>query len=434
MMYASSVAYLYSLQKHGIKLGLERMTALVSRLGMPQTRYHTLHIAGTNGKGSTAAMTAAILQAAGYRVGLYTSPHLVEFRERIRVNGEMITESDVARLTEQMKGLCDLNLAPTFFECTTAMALQYFADSRVDVAVLEVGLGGRFDATNIVTPLACAITTIELDHQEYLGTTLASIAFEKAGIIKPTVPVVVGRVPEEAWQTIDRVASDRDAPLGRLGRNFEAIGTTGTTQECFSYSSSNLRYENLHCALQGVHQLDNAACAVALLEAAGSGGIVLTEQAVREGLDRVRWEGRIEVVDRQPMTILDGAHNPAAARVLAQYLRKFRSFHPGRRIILVLGMMRDKDHRRFVEPLTDLVDEVVLTEVDLPRSATIQELQAAIGNRWPRVYMKGELSDALRQARQLAGADDLICVTGSLMLIGDVKGLSRGCELSPLRG
>ncbi|WP_455388217.1 bifunctional folylpolyglutamate synthase/dihydrofolate synthase [Petrachloros mirabilis] len=431
MMYASSVAYLYSLQKHGIKLGLERMTALVSRLGMPQTRYHTLHVAGTNGKGSTAAMTAAILQAAGYRVGLYTSPHLVEFRERIRVNGEMIAETDVARLTERLKGLSDLNLAPTFFECTTAMALQYFADRGVDVAVLEVGLGGRFDATNIVTPLACAITTIALDHQEYLGTTLASVAFEKAGIIKPNVPVVVGRVPEEARQMIDQVASDCDAPLGRLGRDFETIGTT---PECFSYSSPTSRYENLHCALQGVHQLDNAACAVALLEAAGSRGIVLPEQAVREGLRRVRWEGRIEVVDRQPMTILDGAHNPAAARVLAQYLRVFRLHHPGKRVILVLGMMRDKDHRGFVEPLTDLVDEVVLTEVDLPRSATIQELQAAIGDRWPRIYMKGELSDALKQARQLAGADDLICVTGSLMLIGDAKGLSLGCELSPLRG
>lgn len=431
MMYASSVAYLYSLQKHGIKLGLERMTALVSRLGMPQTRYHTLHIAGTNGKGSTAAMTAAILQAAGYRVGLYTSPHLVEFRERICVNGEMIAESDVARLTERLKGLCGLNLAPTFFECTTAMALQYFADSRVDVAVLEVGLGGRFDATNIVTPLASAITTIALDHQEYLGTTLVSVAFEKAGIIKPHVPVVVGRVDEEAWETIDRVASDRAAPVGRLGRDFTVIGTT---PEGFSYSGSTLRYEDLHCTLQGVHQIDNAACALALLEAAGSGGVVLTEQAVREGLRKVRWEGRIEVVDRQPLTILDGAHNPAAARVLADYLRVFRLFHPGRRVILVLGMMGDKDHVGFVEPLMDLVDEVVLTEVDLPRSATVQELQAAIGNRWPRVYMKGELSDALKQARQLAGADDLICVTGSLMLVGDVKGLSRGCELSPLRG
>ena len=170
MTYSSAVAYLYRLQKHGIKLGLETMTALMARLGMPQIRYRTLHIAGTNGKGSTAAMAAAMLQAAGYRVGLYTSPHLVEFRERIRVNGEMIAESQVAQLTEQLQALCQPDLSPTFFEYTTAMAFQHFADSGVDVAVLEVGLGGRFDATNVVTPMACAITTISLDHQEYLGT------------------------------------------------------------------------------------------------------------------------------------------------------------------------------------------------------------------------------------------------------------------------
>jgi len=431
MTYASSVAYLYSLQKHGIKLGLETMTALVSRLGMPQARYQTLHIAGTNGKGSTAAMAAAILEAAGYRVGLYTSPHLVEFRERIRVNGEMIAEVDVARLTEQVKGLCEPDLSPTFFECTTAMALQYFAEAQVDIVVLEVGLGGRFDATNVVLPLACAITTIALDHQEYLGTTLVSVAFEKAGIIKPHVPVVVGRVPGEACRTIERVALDHAAPLRQLGRDFHTIGNA---QEHFSISGLALRCDDLHCALQGAHQLDNAACAVALIEAAGFGDGALTESVVREGLRRVRWEGRLEIIDRRPMTILDGAHNPAAAAALAQYLHTFRLSHPGSRIILVLGMMRDKDHRRFVEPLKDLVDEVMLTEANLPRSATVQELQAAIGDGWLHVHKNAVLRDALGRARQLAGADDLICVTGSLMLIGDVIGLIRGCELSPLRG
>lgn len=431
MTYAESVAYLYSLQKHGIKLGLETMAALVGRLGRPQIRYRTLHIAGTNGKGSTAAMTATILQAAGYRVGLYTSPHLIEFRERIRVNGEMIAEADVARLTEQVRRLCQPDLSPTFFECTTAMAFQYFADGKVDIAVMEVGLGGRFDATNVLAPLACAITTIALDHQEYLGTTLASVAFEKAGIIKPRVPVVVGRVPGEALRTIERVASERAAPLRRLGREFR---TTGSNPDRFSYSGLTLSYDDLHSPLQGLHQLDNAACALALLESAGSGGIAITEQAVREGLRNVRWEGRIEIVDRQPMVVLDGAHNPAAAAALAQYLRAFRLSRPESRIILVLGMMRDKDHQGFVEPLNDLVDEVVLTQVELPRSATAQELQARIGSRWPHAYVKGLLSDALAQAKCLAGVDDLICVTGSLMLIGEVKALFRGCGLSPLRG
>jgi dihydrofolate synthase/folylpolyglutamate synthase len=410
---------------------METMTALIGRLGMPQARYHTLHIAGTNGKGSTAAMTAAILQAAGYRVGLYTSPHLIEFRERIRVNGEMIAEADVARLTEQLRGLCQPDLSPTFFECTTAMAFKQFADAKVDIAVMEVGLGGRFDATNVVTPLVCAITTIALDHQEYLGTTLASVAFEKAGIIKPQVPVIVGRVLGEAFHTIERVALERAAPLRRLGREFH---TKGSIPERFSFFGSRLQFDDLHCTLQGLHQLDNAACALALLESAASGGIAITEQAVREGLCNVRWEGRIEIVDRQPMVVLDGAHNPAAAAALAQYLRAFRLSRPGSRIILVLGMMRDKDHRGFVEPLNDLVDEVVLTQADLPRSATARELLAKIGDCRPHAYVKEVLSDALAQARGLAGADDLICVTGSLMLIGDVKALFRGCGLSPLRG
>ncbi|HEY5626729.1 MAG TPA: folylpolyglutamate synthase/dihydrofolate synthase family protein [Nitrospira sp.] len=407
------------------------MSALMARLDLPQARYRTLHIAGTNGKGSTAVMTAAILQAAGYRVGLYTSPHLVEFRERIKVNGAMIAESDAARLTELVKESCDSSLTPTFFESTTAMAFLHFAESQVDIAVLEVGLGGRFDATNVVTPLACAITTIALDHQEYLGTTLRSVAFEKAGIIKPNVPVVVGRVPEEAFQTIQQVAMDRAAPITRLGRDFQ---TVGSGPERFSYIGSQGRYDAVHCELAGIHQLDNAACALALLEAASSSGCAVTEQPVRNGLQNVRWEGRIEVVERQPLMVLDGAHNPAAAQVLADYLRTFRLTHSGSRVILVLGMMRDKDHRGFVEPLTELVDDVVLTEVGLPRSARVQDLQTAVGDRWPQLHVRPELNEALGLARQLARAEDLICVTGSLMLIGDVKGLSRGCELSPLRG
>jgi dihydrofolate synthase/folylpolyglutamate synthase len=431
MTYASAVAYLYSLQKHGIKLGLETMTALVGRLGMPQVRYRTLHIAGTNGKGSTAAMTAAILQKAGYRVGLYTSPHLIEFRERIRVNGEMISEADVGRLTDLLKSLCESDISPTFFECTTAMALQHFADAQVDVAVLEVGLGGRFDATNVVTPMACAITTIAMDHQAYLGTTLSSVAFEKAGIIKTNVPVVVGRVSDEAGSTIERVAIERAAPLVRLGEDFDVVGQTPAR---FVFTGRLVRYDDLSCILEGAHQLDNAACALALLEAAGKRGMTIGENAVREGLRNVHWEGRLEVVGRHPLTVLDGAHNPAAAVAVASYLRAFRVLYPDSRVILVLGMMRDKDHRGFFEPLKELVDEVVLTQVDLPRSATVQELQIALNDTWSRLFSKALLNDALGQARQLARQEDLICVTGSLMLIGDVKALLGGCGLSTLRG
>jgi len=329
MTYSSAVAYLFRLQKHGIQLGLETMTALTMRLDMPQTRYRTLHIAGTNGKGSTAAMAAAMLQAAGYRVGLYTSPHLVEFRERIRVNGEMIAESRVAQLTEQLQILCQPDLSPTFFEYTTAMAFQHFADSGVDVAVLEVGLGGRFDATNVVTPMACAITTISLDHQEYLGNTRSSIAFEKAGIIKPGVPVVLGRLDDDAWRAIEQVARDRQAPVFRINENFH---TEGETPQQFSYRGLGMQYDGLTCALEGQHQLDNAACALALLGAAAPQGIAVTSEAARAGLRKVHWAGRLEVADRRPTILLDGAHNPAAATALADFLtRSGRShpFHPG---------------------------------------------------------------------------------------------------------
>lgn len=431
MTYSSAVSYLYCLQRHGIKLGLETMTALTVRLGMPQARYRTLHIAGTNGKGSTAAMAAAVLQAAGYRVGLYTSPHLVEFRERIRVNGEMIAESQVAQLTEQLQALCQPDVSPTFFEYTTAMALQHFADAGVDVAVLEVGLGGRFDATNVVTPVACAITTISLDHQEYLGTTRATIAFEKAGILKPGVPVVLGRLEDDAWRTIEQVARERQVPVFRLDEDFR---TEGETPRKFSYHGLGSHYPELTCALEGRHQLDNAACALALLGAAAPQGIAVTAEAVRTGLGTVNWAGRLEVVDHRPMVLLDGAHNPAAARVLADYLAQAKQSFPSRPVVLVLGMMRDKDHRGFVESLRGLVDEVVLTQADLPRSATAQELRILIDGLLPALHVEPSLGDAITLAKQLATPDGLVCVTGSLMLVGECKAWFRGCGLSPLRG
>ena len=431
MTYSSAVTYLYSLQKHGIKLGLATMTELLVRLGMPQNRYRTLHIAGTNGKGSTAAMTAAMLQAAGYRVGLYTSPHLVEFRERIRVNGDMIAESQVAQLTEQLQVLCGSDLSPTFFEYTTAIAFQHFADSGVDVAVLEVGLGGRFDATNVVTPMACAVTTISLDHQEYLGSTLSSIAFEKAGIIKPGVPVVVGRLDDEAWRTIEQVAEQKQAPVFRLDKDFY---TAGETPRQFSYRGLGLHDDGLTCALEGRHQLDNAACALALLGAAAPQGVLVTAEAVRAGLGAVNWAGRLEVLDRCPTILLDGAHNPAAATALADYLRRSDRTQPSHPVVLVLGMMRDKNHRGFIEPLRGLLDEVVLTQADLPRAATAQELHASLDGLLPPMHVVPLLSDAMALARQLATPDGLVCVSGSLMLVGECMAWFRGCGLSPLRG
>ncbi|MFO0717429.1 MAG: Mur ligase family protein [Nitrospira sp.] len=218
MTYPATVQFLYGLQQHGIKLGLETIRALLARVGDPHRGYPVVHIGGTNGKGSTAAMTASMLQAAGHRVGLYTSPHLVDFRERIRVDGVMIPEARVSALVEVLREAAAPDLAPTFFEFTTALACRYFAECRVDVAVLEVGLGGRFDATNVVTPLASAITSIGLDHEAYLGSTIEAIAFEKAGIVKPGAPVVLGRMDAPARQVIEERASHEGAPLYSLDR------------------------------------------------------------------------------------------------------------------------------------------------------------------------------------------------------------------------
>lgn len=431
MNYSAAIAYLYSLQKHGIKLGLETMTTLIARLDSPHGQFRTLHIAGTNGKGSTAAMTAAVLQAAGFRVGLYTSPHLVDFRERIRVDGKMIDEEHVSQLTQQIRDACGHDLSPTFFESTTAMAFQYFADASVDVAVVEVGLGGRFDATNVVQPVACAITTIALDHQEYLGPTLSSIAAEKAGIIKPRIPVIVGRLDAEAEETIERIALERQAPMYRLNREFQTIGAS--TSE-FDYRGVSSRRDGLACPLAGRHQLDNAACALALLEAAAAEGLLVPEEAVREGLRSVKWEGRLEIVERSPTIVLDGAHNPAAASVLADSLAEMMRERPRGRLILVFGMMRDKNHRGFIMPLRQLVGEVVLTQADLPRSATVTELRVSLRDWVPVLHEAPVPVDALALAKQLAGPDDVICVTGSLMLVGDVTAIYRGCGLSPIRG
>ena len=431
MNYSAAIAFLYGLQKHGIKLGLENMLALMARLGHPERRFRALHIAGTNGKGSTAAMAASILQAAGYRVGLYTSPHLVDFRERIRVNGAMVPEERVAALAERLRAAAGPDLVPTFFEVTTAMAFLHFAESAVDVAVLEVGLGGRFDATNVVVPAACAITTIALDHQEFLGYTEREIAFEKAGIIKAGVPVVVGRLGDEAMGVMRASAAACGAPLRHLGTSFYVDGQDPAQ---FTYRGPAGVIDRLRCALSGQHQLDNAACAIALVEAAGSSGVRVHGAAVRKGLESVRWEGRLEVVDRHPLMVLDGAHNPAAAAVVAEYLRAYRSRHPAARIFLVLGMMRDKDHRAFMDALQPQVSEVILTQADVVRAATVEELRAGLSESGLPVHGVPVPADAVALARRLASDEDVVCVTGSLMLVGEVKAAMRGCGLSPIRG
>lgn len=432
MSYSSVIEYLYGLQKHGIKLGLETMRLLLDRVSNPQASLQVLHVGGTNGKGSTASMAAAVLHCAGRRVGLYTSPHLVDFRERIRVNGRMIPEDRVEALLTQLRAVLRDDLHPTFFEMTTALAFLHFAESAVDIAVLEVGLGGRFDATNVIDrPLASAITTIGMDHQEYLGETEGAIAFEKGGIIKPCVPVVIGRTGPDAEQVLSNIAKDRAAPLWRLGREFSLEQDRAGK---LVYRGRGYVIEGVECGLVGRHQWDNAACALALLEAADQQGITMDEEAALEGLRTVSWEGRLETIDEEPHVVVDGAHNPAAADVLARYLADYAVQHPTSRIILVWGMMRDKDHRGFIRTLLPVISEIIVTQAALARSATVQELRAAL-HEWSGPVMEAILpTEAVTLARSRALSQDLICIAGSLMLVGDIKAAMRGCDLSPIRG
>ncbi|MDH5641532.1 MAG: Mur ligase family protein, partial [Nitrospira sp.] len=341
------------------------------------------------------------------------------------------SEERLAESVEAVRVAIPRDITPTFFEVSTAVALRYFADAGVDIAVLEVGLGGRFDATNVVEPSACAITTIALDHQEYLGWTEEAIASEKAGIIKPGVPVVIGKMRPDAETVMRRVADERMAPLWRLGNEFSA---EGQGPEWFTYQGPTWRIEGLRCRLAGRHQLENAACALALIEAAGLSNRLLDETAVRKGMESVIWEGRLEILEEDPPVLLDGAHNPAAAVVLARYLEEFLASHPNSRIILVWGMMRDKDQRAFIEPLLPLVSEIVLTQAAIVRSATIEELRLSLADWNKPVYADPLPAEALRAAKKRAAAGDLICVAGSLMLLGDIKAAVRGCGLSLIRG
>jgi len=355
----------------------------------------------------------------------------MDFRERIRVDGVPITEKKVVELVERVAAVLRDDLTPTFFEFTTVMAFLHFADAGVDIGVCEVGMGGRFDATNVVVPAVAAITNVSLDHEAFLGPTVAGIAGEKAGIIKPGATVVTGRLDAEADGVIAAVARERSAVRYRLNHDFHC---EGHPLSGFEYRGLAWEFGQLTCPLAGGHQLDNAACALAMLELLSARGVAVPERAVRAGLRLVSWEGRLERVEQDPMVLLDGAHNPAAAEALARHLGDLRRERPAARIILVVGMMRDKDRAGFLQRLLPLVDEAVVTQAGLPRAATVQEMRQALA-QWPGPAHEAPSSaEAMAAARGLARPEDIILVTGSLILVGEVKALLLGCELSPLRG
>ena len=426
--YQACLTYLYSLQKHGIKFGLETMESLLAYRNHPERHFAVLHIGGTNGKGSTAAMTAAILRAANVRVGLYTSPHLIDFCERIQVQGEQIPEARVVDLLEQLRGVSG---TPTFFETVTAMAFHYFAEEHVEVAVVEVGMGGRLDATNVCHPNGVVVTNVSFDHESYLGETLEAIAYEKAGIIKTGVPLIMGPMAEEAHRVIQHIARERHAPVSHYGADF----TIEVREEGrFDYRGASHNFSNLPCALHGSHQFVNAACALALVENSVMPYRMIAEEAIVQGLGSVSWEGRLETVTTHPDIVCDGAHNPAAAAALADDLQGRIDGVPGRKLILMIAMMRDKHIEAFFATLLPLADAIICTQIEHPRSATLQELQDRLPINAPPVHGVPTPAAALVLATRLSHPCDLICVTGSLFLVGAIKSVLAGSPYAPLVG
>ncbi|HNP27465.1 MAG TPA: folylpolyglutamate synthase/dihydrofolate synthase family protein [Nitrospirales bacterium] len=415
--YSETLDYLFSLHRFGIKLGLESISDILDRLGNPQRRYPTLHVAGTNGKGSSSAMVASILQASGYRVGLYTSPHLMDFRERIRVQGADISEEAVCALIEEIRQRANPQTTLTFFEFTTALAFWHFSHQQVDIAVVEVGMGGRFDATNVLDPIGVLITGIALDHEAYLGDSLQKIAQEKAGIITQKAPVVLGLMPENIIQIFETQARKWQAPCFRMGQEFSIVETGATT---FTYQGPRWTIPGLQTNLLGRHQMMNATNALAVLETAVDGTFPISQSAIRTGLLNVRWRGRLEVVHRDPLLIVDGAHNLAGAQVLFDFLHAQIHDGPGRRLILVVGMMRDKNLQGFLRIFLPIVDQLILTQPRMERAASVAELEQAVDRKDLVPCLLADSWEAVCRAKDIANPSDVICVTGSLFLVGEV--------------
>jgi len=380
--FPDALAWLYSTQQFGIKLGLENIRRLLEALGHPEDRLRFIHVAGTNGKGSVCAMMDAILRAAGWRSGLYTSPHLIDFRERMRVNGEKITPDEAAAGLSRIREISAAwEYAPTYFEITTALAMHHFAEKGCEIVVLETGMGGRLDATNVVRPLAVVITPIALDHTQWLGPTLAAIAAEKAGIIKSAVPVICALQEPEAAEVLSRKAKELEAPLTVVNHPLEgrAIG------------------------LRGEFQKQNAALAMKAIRAAG---LAISDEASSAGLRDVRWAGRFQVIDGR--IILDGGHNPHAA---AQLVQVWRETFGGEKAVIIFGALSDKDYTLVLKILEPLAEEFRLVPVRSKRAATTAELAGAV-------------SAPHREFSSLAeawpdSASGKILVTGSLFLVGE---------------
>ena len=432
--YQDSLDFIYSFVDFSMKrhvddahrfFKLDRMNQLMALMDYPHKRYPSVHVAGTKGKGSTASFIAQALIAAGYKVGLYTSPHLVEETERIRINGEGISKTDFVTLTEKLRPLTAEVKEVTTFELFTAMAMQYFADNQVDIAVFEVGLGGRLDATNVITPLVSVITSISYDHVAVLGNSLTEIAFEKGGIIKPDVSVVIAPQKDEPLKELLRIAKERHAPQVLIQQDFtfEEIAHSLQSQtfrlqnlqkpDAFTRKSLASKQITLEISMLGFHQVQNAATAFAVLEILGQKGFKLSLKSIREGFEHVVWPTRFEVVRQNPPIVLDSAHNGDSMEKLVASLDEY---FPGLPFVLVFGCSADKQLSSMLDAILSRVDEVIATQSLHPRAKDAQELAAAIREKGKATEAYNPAELGMARALELAGSGKGILVTGSIFI------------------
>ena len=431
MSYRGELQKMFDLQKFGMKFGLEGMQGILARLGDPQRNMKFIHLAGTNGKGSVGVMLASVLAGTGYKVGLYTSPHLITFRERIKVGDRMISEDEVLASAERIWAATEPDSPPTFFEFVTAMAFLHFQARQTDLAIIETGLGGRLDSTNVIDPILSVITNISLEHTEHLGDTVEKIALEKAGIIKPGRPVIIGQEPGPALDVILHQAVENKSPALVLGRDFQvrANGFDQFSRPSVTFDMEQYQLASVPLGLAGPHQTGNAALVLAALRILAEHGFTADEPQIRRGLAEASWPGRAEVFQadswppvgprgRAPL-MLDGAHNPAGAVALAAMLEKLAP----KRLHLVAGVMADKDIAGVFGPLIKMVDRLYLTRPEFSRAATPgllwDKLAAAFGQPSVPVSLHLTLPNALAAAALEAEAGDLVLLSGSLFTVGE---------------
>lgn len=407
---------MYALGRFGIVLGLSTMERILEKLGNPHKDFISIHVAGTNGKGSVASTLSHILHQSGYKTGLYTSPHLVSFNERIMVDSEEVSNEDVIESYRAVEAANTGERSATFFEISTAMAFYLFRKRKVEYAVIETGMGGRLDATNIISPALSIITNISLEHKSYLGSTLSDIAYEKAGIIKAGAPVITAVDQDKVISVIKKTAQEKSAPLYVYRQDFKV--RRKKQEGSFTYYGIKNTWQDMQVELKGKHQVDNGALALAACEVLKNVATKISERTIRMGLKATLWPGRLEVVSQNPLTMVDGAHNLMSIHKLSDYLEES---HPDKKITLVTGVLDDKSYSAMFKRILPLCSSVILTQAKTERAIEPEKLFQVAKDLCNDVTIINDIPKAIRHAESKTAVNDMICISGSLYVVGEAK-------------